>query len=249
MSTNNYKRTDSIEFAKKVSRKIKGWYSNDTYHDKAVNRIVLQREEIISLFEKVEKVSVKKLLNYLDTSGFFYRPSSANRHHNFPGGLAEHSLGTFRIIEEWNSMTPDERQNSELYKRFLHNKKVTCDILNEKMSYDDMVIAAICHDLCKAKHYYMVGRVIKSHNSDPEPRHKHGLLSVERLQNNGISAKNFQNLLLAVLMHMHLFSQPRSQKEANTQKLARSSMLSIAVWAADKLDASRHPAGTRHRQF
>ena len=135
MSTNNYKRTDSIEFAKKVSRKIKGWYSNDTYHDKAVNRIVFQREEIISLFEKVEKVSVKKLLRYLDSSGFFYRPSSANRHHNFPGGLAEHSLGTFRIIEEWNCMTPDERHNSELYKRFLYNKQVTCDILKEKMNY------------------------------------------------------------------------------------------------------------------
>ena len=249
MTTNNYKRADSIDFATKVSRKIKGWYSNDTYHDKAVNRIVFQREEIISLFEKVEKVSVKKLLNYLDTSGFFYRPSSANRHHNFPGGLAEHSLGTFRIIEEWNCMTPDERQNSELYKRFLYNKQVTCDILKEKMNYDDMVIAAICHDLCKAKHYYMEGRVIKSHNSDSEPRHKHGLLSVERLQKNGISSKNCQNILLAVLMHMHLFSQPRSQNEASSQKQARASLLSIVVWAADKLDASKHPAGIRHRQF
>ena len=249
MTTNNYKRADSIDFATKVSRKIKGWYSNDTYHDKAVNRIVFQREEIISLFEKIEKVSVKKLLNYLDTSGFFYRPSSANRHHNFPGGLAEHSLGTFRIIEEWNCMTPDERQNSELYKRFLYNKQVTCDILKEKMNYDDMVIAAICHDLCKAKHYYMEGRVIKSHNSDSEPRHKHGLLSVERLQKNGISSKNCQNILLAVLMHMHLFSQPRSQNEASSQKQARASLLSIVVWAADKLDASKHPAGLRHRQF
>lgn len=249
MTTNNYKRADSIEFATKVSRKIKGWYSNDTYHDKAVNRIVFQREEIISLFEKIEKVSVKKLLNYLDTSGFFYRPSSANRHHNFPGGLAEHSLGTFRIIEEWNCMTPDERQNSELYKRFLYNKQVTCDILKEKMNYDDMVIAAICHDLCKAKHYYMEERVIKSHNSDPEPRHKHGLLSVERLQKNGISSKNCQNILLAVLMHIHLFSQPRSQNEASSQKQARASLLSIVVWAADKLDASKHPAGIRHRQL
>lgn len=249
MAISEYTRLDSTAFAHKVSRKIKGWYSNDTYHDKAVNRIVFQREEIISLFEKIEKVSVKKLLNYLDTSGFFYRPSSANRHHNFPGGLAEHSLGTFRIIEEWNCMTPDERQNSELYKRFLYNKQVTCDILKEKMNYDDMVIAAICHDLCKAKHYYMEGRVIKSHNSDSEPRHKHGLLSVERLQKNGISSKNCQNILLAVLMHMHLFTQPRSQNEASSQKQARASLLSIVVWAADKLDASKHPAGIRHRQF
>ena len=62
MVTNNYKRADSIEFAKKVSRKIKGWYRKDAYHDMAVNRIVLQREEIYALLEKVEKVSVKKLL-------------------------------------------------------------------------------------------------------------------------------------------------------------------------------------------
>jgi HD superfamily phosphohydrolase YqeK len=249
MSNNIYTRTDSILFAQKVNRKIAGWYSNATFQENAVKRIVLQREEIYSLFEKVEAINVDRLLRYLDSSGFFYRPSSANRHHNFPGGLAEHSLGTFRIVEEWNSMTPDERQNSELYKRFLHSKQVTCDILNEKMNYDDMVIAAICHDLCKAKHYYMVGRVIKSHNSDPEPRHIHAALSVKRLKENGISDRNNEEMFLAVLLHMHLFSQPKSASYGDLQRKGRSSMLTIAVWSADKLDASRHPAGTRHRQF
>ena len=249
MSNNIYTRTDSILFAQKVNRKIAGWYSNATFQENAVKRIVLQREEIYSLFEKVEAINVDRLLRYLDSSGFFYRPSSANRHHNFPGGLAEHSLGTFRIVEEWNSMTPDERQNSELYKRILHSKQVTCDILNEKMNYDDMVIAAICHDLCKAKHYYMVGRVIKSHNSDPEPRHIHAALSVKRLKENGISDRNNEEMFLAVLLHMHLFSQPKSASYGDLQRKGRSSMLTIAVWSADKLDASRHPAGTRHRQF
>ena len=249
MSNNIYTRTDSILFAQKVNRKIAGWYSNATFQENAVKRIVLQREEIYSLFEKVEAINVNKLLRYFDSSGFFYRPSSANRHHNFPGGLAEHSLGTFRIVEEWNSMTPDERQNSELYKRFLHSKQVTCDILNEKMNYDDMVIAAICHDLCKAKHYYMVGRVIKSHNSDPEPRCIHAALSVKRLKENGISDRNNEEMFLAVLLHMHLFSQPKSASYGDLQRKGRSSMLTIAVWSADKLDASRHPAGTRHRQF
>lgn len=249
MSNSIYTRTDSVLFAQKVNRKIAGWYSNATFQDNAVKRIVLQREEIYSLFEKVEAINVNRLLRYFDSSGFFYRPSSANRHHNFPGGLAEHSLGTFRIVEEWNRMTPDERQNSELYKRFLYNKQVTCDILNEKMNYDDMVIAAICHDLCKAKHYYMVGRVIKSHNSDPEPRHIHAALSVKRLKENGISDRNNEEMFLAVLLHMHLFSQPKSASYGDLQRKGRSSMLTIAVWSADKLDASRHPAGTRHRQF
>ena len=248
MTTSNYKRADSIEFAKKVSRKIKGWYDSDIYHDNAVNRIVLQREEIYSLFEKVEKVSVKKLLRYLDSSGFFYRPSSPNRHHNFPGGLAEHSLGVFRIVEEWNDMTPDERRNSELYNFKLYNKHVSCDIFKEKMNYDDMVIASICHDLCKAKHYYFDGRFIKKHHSDPLGS-KHASISVERLEAKGIKGKKCEELLLAVLKHMRLFSKPHSNKERANQIKGKTSMLTIAVWTADKLDASRHPAGKLHRQF
>lgn len=248
MSTNNYKRTDSIEFAKKVSRKIKGWYSNDTFHDKAVNRIVLQREEIISLFEKVEKVSVKKLLRYLDSSGFFYRPSAPNRHHNFPGGLAEHSLGVFRIVEEWNNMSPEERRNSELYNFKLSDKHVLCNIFTEKMNYDDMVIAAICHDLCKAKHYYFEGRIIKKHHSDYLGS-RHASISVERLEANSIKGEKCEELILAVLKHMRLYSKSYTNKERENQIRGKASMLTIAVWAADKLDASRHPAGKLHKQF
>ena len=251
MTTNNYRRADSIDFAKKVSKKIKGWYSNDAFHDKAVNRIVLQREDIYSLLEKVEKVNVKNLLKYLDSSGFFYRPSSANRHHNYPGGLAEHSLGVFRIVEEWNNMTPEERRNSELYKFNLYNKHVSCNIFTEKMSYDDMVIAGICHDLCKAQHYYFKSnRVILGHNSDPEPKRVHASLSVKRLIENGIVGTQCEEILLAVRTHMRLFSYPpKNQKEEEIQKRGKKSMLAIAVWGADKLDASRHPAGTRHRQL
>ena len=248
MATNNYKRADSIEFGKKVSRKIKGWYSKDVYHNNALDRIVLQREEIYALLEKVEKVSVKKLLRYLDSSGFFYRPSSPNRHHNFPGGLAEHSLGVFRIVEEWNNMTPDERKNSELYKFKLSDKHVSCDIFTEKMNYDDMVIASICHDLCKAKHYYFNGRIIKKHYSDYLGR-RHASISVERLEAKGVKGDKCEELLLAVLKHMRLYSKSYTNKERENQIKGKASMLTIAVWAADKLDASRHPAGKLHRQF
>lgn len=248
MGNDEYKRTDSLAFAQKVSRKIKGWYSNDIFHEKAVTRIVKQREEIYALLEKVEKVDVTKLLTYLDSSGFFYRPSSASSHHNYPGGLAEHSLGVYRIVEEWNNMGPDERRRSELYGFKLSDKSVSCDIFTEKMNEDDMVIASICHDLCKAKHYYLDGRVIKSHNSDPEYRHKHGLLSAERLEQNGIVGDDCRELLQAVRLHMRLYSEPSSKKsieaqrkEAEAQKRGRGSLLAVAVWAADKLDASRHP--------
>ena len=146
-------------------------------------------------------------------------------------------------------MTPDERRKSELFTRFLSDKQFDCDIFTEKIDKDDMVIATLCHDLCKAKHYYIDGRVIKGHNSDPEPRRMHSGLSVKRLEENGISKKNCYELLLAVLTHMRLYSKPRTEKEAENQKKGRSSILAIVVWAADKLDASRHPPGKRHHEL
>lgn len=244
---NKHTIIDSEKFAQTVQKKINGWYQKEEHFTNAVNRIVKQREEIIALLESVKKVDTKKLISYLDKSGFFYRPSGGkNKHHSFPGGLAEHSLGVFRIVEEWNNMTSDERRNSELYDFKLSDKTVSCDIFTEKMNYDDMVIASIGHDLCKAEHYYFSGRRILSHQSDTEPRNAHATLSVKRLQAVGIDTPECEELLLAVLMHMHLYSKPRYAKEAQNQQKARSSMLAIAVWAADKLDASRHPAGKHH---
>ena len=235
-------------FCQKVRKKIDGWYSKEEHYASAVDRIERQREEIIDLLESVEKVDTRKLIAYLDKSGFFYRPSGpTNKHHSFPGGLAEHSLGVFRIVEEWNEMSPVERRNSELYHFKLSDKTVSCDIFTEKMDRDDMILAAICHDLCKAEHYYFKGRRILSHQSDSEPKHAHATLSVKRLKAAGIDTPECEELLLAVLMHMHLYSKPKNDGYAKTQQRARKSMLAIGVWGADKLDASRHPAGRLHR--
>lgn len=87
-----------IVFADRVRRKIAGWYDNEEHEKMAIDRIVRQREQIISLLEKVRLCDTSRLLEYLDKSGYYYRPSSANRHHNFPGGLAEHSLGVYNIM-------------------------------------------------------------------------------------------------------------------------------------------------------
>ena len=239
-------QADSTEFGRKVRKKIDGWYQKEEYYTKAVERIVRQREEIIGLLESVKKVDTRKLLKYLDKSGFYYRPSAANRHHNFPGGLAEHSLGTYRIVEEWNQLTSEERKQTELYTQHLKDKKVNCDIFTEKMDHDDMIMASICHDLCKAEHYYFDGREIKVHRSDREPGNPHSSLSVKRLKACGIDEPGGEEMLQAVRMHMRLYSKTDSASYARTQEKARCSMLAIAVWGADKLDASRHPAGKLH---
>ena len=229
------------EFADKIKTKIAGWYDREEYEIKAIDRIVRQREQIISLLKKVLLYDTSKLLEYLDDSGFYYRPSSIKGHHNFPGGLAEHSLGVYNIMKEWNTLSPNDRRTSWLYRNFIKGEPIACDILNEKMSDDEMLITALCHDLCKAERFYLNGRRIKMHRS--ESNHLHSELSVKRLKENNI---NYPEINQAVRAHMRLFPHKKDAKLSAWQIESRKSILAIAVWAADKLDASRHPAGHRH---
>lgn len=228
------------EFKQLVRKKIDGYYTTEGYYARVIERIARVREEIIGLLKSVTKVDTSNLLEYMDSSGFFYRPSSGNRHHNTPGGLAKHSIGTFWIVEEWNNMTPEERRNSELFRFKLAKRqdKIFCDIFTEKMDHDDMVIATICHDLCKARHYYFDGHNIKAHHRS-DKLDGHSSVSVARLKNHGINTKECEELLLAVGMHMSLYPEDEPTSPSWRQKKGRRSMLAIAVWAADKMDAKR----------
>ena len=51
----NFSRKDFQQFAEKVRRKIDGWHRKDEAYSDAVNRIVLQREEIIGFLRKSRK--------------------------------------------------------------------------------------------------------------------------------------------------------------------------------------------------
>ena len=53
---NQFKTMSSDDFGKRVYKKINGWYSNEEQRLKDVKRIVEQREVIIGLLEKVQKV-------------------------------------------------------------------------------------------------------------------------------------------------------------------------------------------------
>ena len=239
MENKNYRRADSAAFAVIVSREIEGWYSNVVFKEKAIDRIVRHREEILSLLNMVTKYDVKKLTKYLDETGFFYRPSSASRHHSYPGGLAEHSLGTFRLVEQWNNMSAVERRQSKLYGK-LADKEVLCDIFESKLCYDDMVIAALCHDLCKAKHCYFNGRrIVTDLINDREGHEHHSSLSVKRLRACGLTENVCSEVIQAVRLHMGLYSStPKFSHEVI--KAGRKSVLTVIVWAADKCDAARH---------
>ena len=90
------------------------------------DKISTNKDVIISLLRETHREGIEKVISYLDESGFYDAPSSICRHHNWRGGLAEHSLGVYRIASE----------------------------LNKELPHDSIVIVGLLHDICKASKLY-----------------------------------------------------------------------------------------------
>lgn len=87
------------------------------------------RSEYLELLGKVKREGIKDLEEYLLTSSFFTCPASQRSHANYPGGLAWHSLNLTKIALGLNKM----------YKTDIDE--------------DSIIIAGLCHDLCKIDNY------------------------------------------------------------------------------------------------
>ena len=124
------------EFEASVRCNLRGWYLEKEHEDGAVRRISKLRDAFHSLLAEISRPGMDGLLDYLDECGFYFRPSSDKRHHNYPGGLAEHCLGVYRKMSEKNLVGVSE---------------------------DSVKIVGLFHDLCKCDMFYFVGRSIRSH--------------------------------------------------------------------------------------
>ena len=58
-------------------------------------RIEANKQQIVELLQSTNRKGMDKVLAYLEGVGFYTAPSSRDRHHNWQGGLAQHSLGTY----------------------------------------------------------------------------------------------------------------------------------------------------------
>ena len=114
------------------------------------------RQEIISLLKSTNRKGIDNVLRYLDGVGFYTAPSSVDRHHNWLGGLAQHSLGTCRRALE------------------------VC----RGVDRESVIIAALLHDICKAsKLYYGADGCIHRRSTSIKG---HGYRSVALLRREGL---------------------------------------------------------------
>lgn len=119
-------------------------------------KIEANKQQIIELLKSTNRQGIDKVLAYLDGVGFYTATSSRGRHHNWQGGLAQHSLDTcLKALKQ-----------------------------AEGVDRDSVIIAALLHDICKASHLYYGndGRIYKR----PTYIKGHGWRSVALLKREGL---------------------------------------------------------------
>lgn len=84
------------------------------------------KERFLELCKSVNREGMDKLLDWLETSDFYFAPASTKNHGAYSGGLVEHSLNVYDELKRLLSVYPEI-----------------------KVSEDSVIIAALFHDLCK----------------------------------------------------------------------------------------------------
>jgi len=145
------------------------------------------RNEIINLWGAVKREGANKIVDFLHISDFFEAPCSTAYHLNYPGGLAEHSLNVYNLLEE-------------KIQRY-----------NLAVSNDTTIICGLGHDLCKCNFYTEGTRNVKENGkwitkkvyvvNDQFP-YGHGEKSVSILQDYMLLTKDEK---LAIRWHMVAF--------------------------------------------
>ena len=210
MGTSNYQD--------RVRRKISGWYEKKELEDKAVDRIMRVRDEITELLQETGREGIDAVIQYLDDSGFYYRASSPNKHHNFPGGLAEHSLGTYKLAKQYKG--------------------------NLDVPENSIIIAALLHDICKSDRFWFKGRTIRQHNPKCEMDSRHSVRSIAILKNCGLKLNEQERRAIRWHMKGKGYHSRNKAADLDHSKAVKETLWDI-VFRADKDDAKAHPGKKR----
>lgn len=89
------------------------------------------KEKFIKLLEETNRTGMDQLLEFLEKSDFYTAPASTRFHGSKEGGLLEHSLKVYEILEQ----------------------KVANNSLNYQTDEATIRIVALLHDICKTNFY------------------------------------------------------------------------------------------------
>lgn len=106
------------------------------------------QEKFLEILETVSRPNLNDVINMLVDTGFFDAPASTKFHGNYPGGLCEHSLNVY----------------TQAMYIYTTQCKIRKDIA-KKISKDNVIIASLLHDVCKADLYVKTKKWRKDENN------------------------------------------------------------------------------------
>ena len=109
------------------------------------------KKEILTLLGNVKRKGMEEVMSFLENSTFFVAPNHRDnkKHHAWPGGIAQHSLGVYKLMKDARGL-----------------------------DHDSITITSLLHDICKANKYelYKDGNWHLNHTN--RKYQGHGSLSV-----------------------------------------------------------------------
>ena len=89
------------------------------------------REEFLELLKTIKREGMDKLIEFIEKSDFFKAPASTRYHGAYEGGLLEHSMKVYEILQA----------------------KVKSSVIEMDVSEETLIIIALLHDICKVNFY------------------------------------------------------------------------------------------------
>lgn len=229
--TNEDKQTlfEQVDAVLQIFDKNQPIHADGTFEIESVKKTV---HEIADLLIE-NKESESKFLEWMDTHEFWTSPASARYHGNVKGGLAGHSLLVAKQAFFYAKTFAENFMNSKRADKF-------------SFSAEEIFIAAIAHDFCKAGSYNLESRRTKDFNGNwkYEPYYKnktdwrnlgHGNESVLLLLESMPELLKNRTLLEAISRHMG-FSD-LSDMEAINYSLFLQNPLVVLIQLADETAA------------
>ena len=92
------------------------------------------KERFIELLRSTKREGIENLIEWLETTDFYKAPASTRFHGNYEGGLLEHSLNVYNML------------NLEVNNIMSKTEKI-------KINQESVILVALLHDLCKVNLY------------------------------------------------------------------------------------------------
>ena len=89
------------------------------------------KEEFINLLKSTKREGIENLISFLEKTDFFTAPASTRFHGAYEGGLLEHSMKVYEILD----------------------KKIKQTYLDINIEESTIKIVALLHDICKLNFY------------------------------------------------------------------------------------------------